>query len=173
MDDVWIVYPRLIKPIRDFRDNELLGIRPQHVNRLFGHALLQHPEKLIVLAPVVTVTDADYALHRTLRAIDLNTVHTKLTPADVAPRGDRLLPPAELLRYYEAYPGSSLIPSASPTAARPSLTSDWKTTASPLRVANPATMPYSKNWPWPDSSAATPPAAAASGPTNAPSANWP
>ena len=31
--DVWIVYPHLAKPICDFRDNELLGIRPRHVNR--------------------------------------------------------------------------------------------------------------------------------------------
>jgi DNA polymerase-3 subunit alpha len=104
--DVWIVYPHLAKPICDFRDNELLGIRPRHVNRLFGHELLRQPyrRKLIVLAPVVTVTPEDYDLHRTLRAIDLNTIHTKLEATDLAARGDRLLPPAELAQYYEAYP---------------------------------------------------------------------
>ena len=106
LTDTWIVYPRLRKPIQDFRPNELLGIRPQHVNRLFRHELLQpaHRRKLVILAPVVGVTDEDYALHRTLRAIDRNTVHTKLKPADLAPRGDRLLPPDELLRFYEVYP---------------------------------------------------------------------
>ncbi len=104
LEDVWIVYPRLCKPIRDFRDNELLGIRPQHVNRLFSHELRHHQDKLIVLAPVVAVTEEDYQLHRTLRAIDLNTVHTKLTPADLAKRGDRLLPPDTLRQFYKAYP---------------------------------------------------------------------
>ena len=102
--DVWIVYPRLCKPIGDFRDYELLGIRPQHVNRLFSHELRHYQDKLIVLAPVVGITDDDYALHRTLRAIDLNTVHTKLTPRDVAKRGDRLLPPATLRQFYRPYP---------------------------------------------------------------------
>lgn len=104
MDDVWIIYPRLCKPIRDFRDNELLGIRPQHVNRLFSHELRNFQHKLVVLAPVVSITDADYAHHKTLRAIDLNTVHTKLTPRDLAQRGDRLLPPATLRQFYKSYP---------------------------------------------------------------------
>lgn len=104
MDDVWIIYPRLCKPIRDFRDNELLGIRPQHVNRLFSHELRNFQHKLVVLAPVVAITDADYARHKTLRAIDLNTVHTKLTPRDLAQRGDRLLPPDTIRQFYKSYP---------------------------------------------------------------------
>ena len=60
--------------------------------------------KLVVLAPVVGITDEDYRVHKTLRAIDLNTVHTKLTPRDLAQRGDRLLPPATLAEFYKAYP---------------------------------------------------------------------
>ena len=104
MEHVWIVYPRLCKSIRDFRDNELLGIRPQHVNRLFSHELRHHQDKLIVLAPVVAITEEDYDLHRTLRAIDRNTVHTKLTPRDLAKRGDRLLPPDALRQFYRPYP---------------------------------------------------------------------
>jgi DNA-directed DNA polymerase III PolC len=104
MQDVWIIYPRLAKPIRDFRENELLGIRPQHVNRLFSHELRHHQHKLIVLAPVVGITDEDYEKHKTLRAIDLNTIHTKLTPRDLAQRGDRLLPPDTLRQFYKSYP---------------------------------------------------------------------
>ncbi|WP_170067633.1 DNA polymerase III subunit alpha [Neolewinella xylanilytica] len=104
LENVWIVYPRLCKPIRDFRDNELLGIRPQHVNRLFSHELRHHQHKLIVLAPVVAITEEDYDLHRTLRAIDRNTIHTKLTPRDLAKRGDRLLPPDTLRQFYRPYP---------------------------------------------------------------------
>lgn len=104
LPDTWIIYPRLCKPIQDFRENELLGIRPQHVNRLFSHELRHHQQKLVVLAPVVAITDEDYARHRVLRAIDLNTVHTKLTPRDLAQRGDRLLPPDTLQQFYKSYP---------------------------------------------------------------------
>jgi DNA polymerase-3 subunit alpha len=104
MSDVWIVYPRLCKPIGDFRDNELLGIRPEHVNRLFQHELSHYQHKLVVLSPVVGITDEDYATHRILRAIDLNTSLTELTPRDVAKPGDRLLPPDTLRQLYKAYP---------------------------------------------------------------------
>jgi len=104
LPDTWIIYPRLCKPIQDFRENELLGIRPQHVNRLFSHELRHHQQKLVVLAPVVAITDEDYARHRVLRAIDLNPVHTKLTPRDLAQRGDRLLPPDTLQQFYKSYP---------------------------------------------------------------------
>jgi len=105
LPDTWIIYPRLVKPIDDFRDNELLGIRPEHVNRLFSHALRHRQEKLVVLCPVLGIHDADFEVHRLLRAIDLNTVHTKLTPRDVAKPNDRLLPPATLRQFYKAYPG--------------------------------------------------------------------
>ncbi|MBC6993091.1 DNA polymerase III subunit alpha [Neolewinella lacunae] len=104
LPDTWIIYPRLCKPIADFGPNELLGIRPQHVNRLFSHELRHHQEKLVVLAPVVAINDEDYARHKTLRAIDLGTVHTKLTPRDLAQPGDRLLPPATLAQFYKSYP---------------------------------------------------------------------
>lgn len=104
LPDTWIIYPRLRKSIRDFKANEFLGIRPQHVNRLFNHELRNFQDKLVVLAPVVGVTDEDYARHKTLRAIDLNTVHTKLTPRNLAEKGDRLLAPKTLEQFYQSYP---------------------------------------------------------------------
>ena len=104
LPNTWIVYPRLSKPIRDFRKNEFLGIRPQHVNALFRHELLKHQHKLVALAPAVGVTEEDYDRHRILRAIDLNTLHTKLSSKDLAHPGDRLRPPAELTHCYAAYP---------------------------------------------------------------------
>ena len=104
LPDTWVIYPRLCKPIQHFKANELLGIRPQHVNRLFSHELRNFQHKLVALAPVVCITDDDYARHKTLRAIDLNTVHTKLTPRDLAGKGDRLLPPDTLRQFYKSYP---------------------------------------------------------------------
>ncbi len=104
LPDTWIIYPRLVKPIRQFRANELLGIRPEHVNRLFGHELLDHQDKLVAFNPVTFLDDEGYELHRLLRAIDRNTVITKLTPRDTARRRDRLLPPDTLHTFYQRYP---------------------------------------------------------------------
>jgi DNA-directed DNA polymerase III PolC len=104
MDNAWIIFPRLSKPIGQFRDNELLGIRPEHVNRLFSHELRNHQHKLVVLSPVAFLDDEGYQLHRLLRAIDLNVVLSKLTTKDVAKKTERLMPPDALLSFYQQYP---------------------------------------------------------------------
>jgi len=100
----WVIYPRLAKPITEFRDNEFLGIRPQHVTRLFRHELLQYQHKLLAWQPVTFVDEAGYELHQLLRAIDRNTVLSKLTPRDRASARDKLLPPEAFRALYQLYP---------------------------------------------------------------------
>ncbi len=104
MANVWIIYPRLIKPIGEFRENELLGIRPEHVARLFSHELRHHQHKLVVLSPATFLEEEDYQVHQLLRAIDKNTVLSKLTKRDLAKKSERLLPPGTLASYYRSYP---------------------------------------------------------------------
>ncbi|MBK8880189.1 MAG: DNA polymerase III subunit alpha [Haliscomenobacter sp.] len=104
LEHVWIVYPKLVKPIHLFRENELLGIRPEHVNRLFNHELLRFPQKLAALHPVSFLDDEGYRLHRLLRAIDKNTLLDKLLPKDGAKKTDRLLPPEAAEALYRQYP---------------------------------------------------------------------
>ncbi len=104
MPNTWIIYPRLLKPIREFRENELLGIRPEHVARLFAHELLQFQHKLVALCPVTFADDEGYELHRLLRAIARNTLITKLGPKDAAKPAERLAPPDTLRSYYSRYP---------------------------------------------------------------------
>ena len=103
--DVWVVYPKLTKALSQFRENELLGIRPEHVNRLFSHELRHHQHKLVMLSPVTFFDDDGWTLHRLLRAVDLNTVIAKLQPRDTGKTNDRLLPPETLHSYYRQYPG--------------------------------------------------------------------
>lgn len=100
----WVIYPRLHKPIEEFRHYELLGVRPEHVARLFNHELRGHQHKLVVWQPVVFGSDETYELHRLLRAIDRNVILSRLTRRDIAKRSDRLLPPETLERFYRAYP---------------------------------------------------------------------
>lgn len=104
MEHASIIYPRLLKPITDFRPNELLGIRPEHVNLLYANDLLNYPEKLVALAPVTFVDDKGYELHRLLRAIDQNVVLTRLDKKRMAKKTERLMPPETLQTFYEQYP---------------------------------------------------------------------
>lgn len=107
LPNCWIIYPRLDQPgvgITEYRDNELLGIRAIHVSKLFRHALLQHQTKLVILHPIVFFDDEGYRLHTYLRAIDRNTVLSKLKRSDIAKKGDRMVPPDTIERYFAAYP---------------------------------------------------------------------
>lgn len=61
------------------------------------------------LAPVATtrallLDDEDYETHRVLRAIALNTRLSRLTPADVAGEGDRLMSAAQLAQFFPHCP---------------------------------------------------------------------
>lgn len=100
----WVVYPRLHKPIEDFREHELLAIRPEHATRLFKHPLLEHTHKLVIAQTVTFADDTSYQLHQLLRAIDCNVVLSKLGPKDIAKATDRLIAPEDLLHFYRAYP---------------------------------------------------------------------
>ena len=104
LSNAWIIYPRLIKPIQEFKAHELLGIRPEYVNRLFAHELTRYPEKLVILHPVTFFDDTGFQLHRLLRAIDLNSLISKLDTKDSAKKTERLIPPETLLSFYRLYP---------------------------------------------------------------------
>ena len=100
----YVIYTEFTKPFPLFRENEFLGIRPGQVHGLFSSGLRQHPHKLLVFSPV-TCLDADgYRLHKLLRAIDGNTLATKLSPADLAAPDEMLRSEAELLSHYDLYP---------------------------------------------------------------------
>ena len=99
-----IIYPRLFKPISQFKAYEYLGIRPEHVHGLFSSEVRHYPHKLLIFNPVTFLDQEGYELHRLLRAIDLNTILTKLTPADTAKKTENLQPPETLESFYKLYP---------------------------------------------------------------------
>jgi DNA polymerase-3 subunit alpha len=99
-----IIYPWLIKPISQFKDHEYLGIRPEHVHGLFSSDVRHYPHKLLMFSPVTFLDDEGCELHRLLRAIDLNTILSKLTPDDTAKKTELLHPPAVLEDFYKLYP---------------------------------------------------------------------
>jgi len=101
---VYVVYPAWKGPMTDLRPHEFLGIRPEGVNRLATEGLSRFLHKLVVWSPVVMLHEQDFMLHQLLRAIDLNTVLSKLQPEDMAGKTSLLLPPETLHSYFRQYP---------------------------------------------------------------------
>ncbi|MEM9527484.1 MAG: PHP domain-containing protein, partial [Bacteroidota bacterium] len=104
LSEAWIIYPCLHKPIEDFRDNEFLGIRPEHAGRLWGKRVLDFRDRLVAWSPATFLSAEDHQAHCILRAIDQNRLITALGPKDVAPPNDYLVSPQEMRRRYASYP---------------------------------------------------------------------
>ncbi len=100
----YMIYPKLTKPLSLFRENEMLGVRPQFIYRLFSSEVRHRPEKLVILHSVTFEQPSDFELHKILRAIDLNTLITKLTPKNTAHANQILTTEAAAAQPYAAYP---------------------------------------------------------------------
>jgi len=86
------------------RDNEYIGIRPSDSGRLLSSPLRNRQSKLVVRNPVTFANGHGFELHRHLRAIDNNTLLSKLDPSFMARPDELMLPADELLKAFEYYP---------------------------------------------------------------------
>jgi len=102
--DAFMIYPFEKPKQTRLRDNEFIGIKPADLNRLATSDHRYSQEKLVTLFPVTFASLEDYDLHLNLRAIDNNTLFTKLTPAQVAGRHEAFLPIDEIRALYEDFP---------------------------------------------------------------------
>lgn len=104
MPDTFIIYPKRPKPIEDFKKNEFLGIRPEFVSKLPFSNVKNYLHKLVALQPITFLNKEGYQLHQLLRAIDLNTILTKLQPQDVASKREYFMPENIFRQFYSIYP---------------------------------------------------------------------
>lgn len=100
----YIIYPFGNREYSDLRENEFIGIKPAHVNKLFTSELKNKQNRLIIWQPVTFSTQQNFILHKNLRAIDHNTLLSKLTSKQVAPKDEVMIAQNELLKYYSEYP---------------------------------------------------------------------
>ncbi|MGF7038374.1 DNA polymerase III subunit alpha [Mucilaginibacter lappiensis] len=103
-DDVYIIYALGKYQPHELLDNELIGVRVSEINRLFSVPVKNHPQKFIIRQPVTFQNKKNFNVHRLLRAIDLNTLLSKLTPDDVASPDEMFMPEAELMTRFREYP---------------------------------------------------------------------
>lgn len=104
MENVFILYDREVKPLDMFRSHEFIGIRPGETNGLFNSPWKKHPEKLVVWQPVTFLDREGYRLHKLLRAIDANTLVTKLDKVQIARPDEYFIPASVLLASFDSCP---------------------------------------------------------------------
>jgi len=100
-EEVIIMYP-FIKPPTHLKPNEYLGIRPEEARKLFSYT--GSHSKVVVWQPVTFSTKKEYQLHKILRAVEQNTLITKLDPKTVASPFEVMVQEERLLKAFADYP---------------------------------------------------------------------
>ena len=104
MEDVFIVYEKEVKPLTMFRNYEFIGIRPGQVNGLYGSPWRHKQDRLLIWQPATFLDREGNRLHKLLRAIDHNTLVTKLSNMQLAQPDEYLYTETEVVAHYSQYP---------------------------------------------------------------------
>ena len=101
--NVFVIYELENLP-DELQENEFIGIRPDNLSILVQRKWKSLLHKIVVFQPVTFQTKREYNLHRILRAIDHNTLLSKLEEKDICDQSEFLKPTSEVLKHYKNYP---------------------------------------------------------------------
>lgn len=102
-EHVIVIYPYSTFDNEILLDYEYLGVRVTDLNRL-SQANFKEVEKLLIFQPVTFQGKVGFNTHRLLRAIDKNTLLSKLTPQDCAQEDESMCHISELISLYSRFP---------------------------------------------------------------------
>jgi DNA polymerase-3 subunit alpha len=102
-ESAFIIYPFQELNFK-LRGNEFIGIHPRDLFHLQTTNCQLPSDKLVALTPVTFRNKKDFNAHRLLRAIDNNTLLSKLSPHDQAQPDEIMLSETELKNVYKEFP---------------------------------------------------------------------
>jgi DNA polymerase-3 subunit alpha len=102
--DLYIIYPFDRKAPGDLLPDEYIGILASELNKLFGTDWKKFEHKLLVRQPVTFQNKQYFNVHRLLRAIDKNTLLSKLPVETQASPDETFVSPAMLLEQFRQFP---------------------------------------------------------------------
>ncbi len=101
--DTYVIYP-FQNEIEDLKENEFIGIKPSDLNQLRFLKGDFHYKKCVILKTVSFQHKKGFNTHRLLRAIDNNTLLSKLPKSEQGFQNDIMLPAYVLEEIYAEYP---------------------------------------------------------------------
>lgn len=103
LPDTFVIYP-FSKQFRSLAKNEFMGVAPKDVNVVGISNWANHSNKLIAFAPLTFANPDEYQLHLLLRAIEQNTILSKLDTTGCANPNEFLLNEADFKEAYSSRP---------------------------------------------------------------------
>lgn len=104
IEDCFVVYQYQKGKDYNLKPNEFLGIKPEDLNALKFSKWNTFRDKLVVLQTVSFQNKKGFNTHRLLRAIDNNTLLSKLPRSEEGNVSDTMLPYHELCERYQEFP---------------------------------------------------------------------
>lgn len=107
LKEVFIVYPFekvLELNLTSFAENEFIGISIAEINKLRFSYLKKHEDKLVIQQQVTIRNKKDFNAHRLLRAIDNNTLLSKLPTTEECLETDVMRSTEVLKEYFKEFP---------------------------------------------------------------------
>ena len=101
--ETFVIYP-YEDEVFELGKNEFIGIKPSDLNHLKFSEWRFKQEKLVILKPVTFQHKKGFNTHRLLRAIDNNTLLSKLEILEQGSENDIMLPIEELKKIYTEFP---------------------------------------------------------------------
>ncbi len=101
--NAYIIYPYSSKH-RALKENEFLGIPYRELNSLFGKPISGIRDKIVALHTVSISNKLEHRLHQYLRAVDLNTLLSKISGTDQCHQDEMFMPLDKLKECYSSHP---------------------------------------------------------------------
>lgn len=104
-DNVFVIYPYPAIAPQQLRKYEFIGVTKHQLNHFAVHSSYQScPDKYVVLHPVTFASRTGFNVHRLLRAIDQNTLLSKLSPHQQAHPDEMMIPEKEMEMQFRNFP---------------------------------------------------------------------
>ncbi len=104
-NNAYIIYPFSNYKNQALRGNEFVGVAISDLWRLPFSPVKNNINKLVALQTLSFISKKHYNAHRLLRAVDTNTLLSKLKPEEQGSLSDVLLSKTELIKAYADFPG--------------------------------------------------------------------
>lgn len=107
LPDCYFIYPfeKILKQKKeDFKENEYIGISSRSISKLKFSKYRHYSDKLVYLQSVTFRNKKDYNAHRLLRAIDNNTLLSKLAENQQGRLSDKMISSTAVKELFQEFP---------------------------------------------------------------------
>ena len=103
-DDVFVIYPFQQHQEFELKAHEFIGVNHKNLHHLQSPKWKKWMHKMVILHPVSFLHSQDFHLHHLLRAIDQNTILSKIEAKDLASADEMLLDETAFYDLYQHHP---------------------------------------------------------------------